>query len=498
LNVDEEEHGDIALVVGEGEAVHAMDVAPPTNDRIGAITVAILAHVVIAFLLWMAKVAMPRPNPPQISVSSVANSDDSSLDNKTLTKQTQKTAAAVASSQPVVSSVAFSAFAMPDMPDSLSDLTMVSMSDSDSGFGMSMSGFGDVSNMGAIPAGMRSRCSMSERMKRLRESGGDDRAERAVRKGLEFLTAQQNKETGAIGKKYPVGMTGLTLLAYLGHCETPESPKFGDSVVKAALYLMDRGIKGKGKMMGEAGGHSQIYEHAIATYALAELYTMTKASGKEIPRLESVLKKAVDVIVDAQDPMGGWSYGFTSGSGGTEDMSVSGWCIQALKAAYNTGRRYSGVEKALDKAVEKYLPKIQDGKGAFKYRPENATGKPTLTGAALLGMQIWHNMGSPSYNKGLAYLNKAYPNPSPSAAGHGLYDEYYNTQVYFMHGGKEWENYNAKFQPKLLDSQQADGSWKIGGGDDGIIMNTAWAILQLEVYYRYLPTTDKVQDLKVR
>ncbi|MDF1816238.1 MAG: hypothetical protein P1V20_28830, partial [Verrucomicrobiales bacterium] len=408
-------------------------------------------------------------------------------------------AAAVSSSLPVVSSVAFSSFAMPEI-DMMGDLTMVSMADSDAGFGMSMSGFSnDVSNMGAIPAQMRSRCSMSERMKRLRESGGEDRAERAVRNGLEYLTAQQDKESGAIGHEYKVGMTGLSLLAYLGHCETPESPKFGDSVVKAAVYLMERALKNDAYLVTKEGKgdiHST-YEHAIGVYALAELYTMTKASGNEIPKLESVLKKCVAKIVEAQDPMGGWSYGFDGGSG-SEDMSVSGWMIQALKAAYNTGKKFRGVDRALDKAVENYLPAIQDSKGAFKYRPDLPDGKASLTGAALLSMQIWNEMGSGPYNKGLAYLNKAYANPSPSPGNHGLYDEYYNTQVYFMHGGKEWDNYNSKFQPKLLDSQQSDGSWKIGGakGADGVIMNTAWAILMLEVYYRYLPTTDKVADLK--
>ena len=485
-----------ALIVGEGEAVHGVDAEPTTRDRFGAIIAAGIIHLVIAILLIWAKVAAPRPNPPQISVSSLANTDDASLENNTLTKQTQKTAAAISSSQPVVSSVAFSSFAMPDLQDNTNDLTMVSMSDSDSGFGMSMSGFGDVSNMGAIPAAMRSRCSMSERMKRLRQSGGEDRAERAVRKGLDFLTAQQDKETGAIGHKYKAGMTGLALLAYLGHCETPESPKYGDSVVKAALYLMDRGIKNRGLMTNGEKGHHEAYEHAIATYGLSELYTMTKESGKEIPRLESVLKKAVGIIIDSQDKLGGWSYL----SGGTEDMSVSGWNVQALKAAYNTGRKFTGLEKTLDKAVNEYLPKIQDAKGAFKYRPENAEGKSSLTGAALLSMQIWNKMGSDPYNKGLDYLNQAFKNPTP---GGNYYAPYYNTQVYFMHGGKEWESYNSKFQPKLLDAQNADGSWlkddKRGhGGEDKQIMSTAWAILMLEVYYRYLPTTDKVGDLKNR
>src|SRR5690606_10949936 len=130
-------------------------------------------------------------------------------------------------------------------------------------------------------------------------------------------------------------MTGLSLLAYLGHCQTPESAKFGEVVVKAALFLMDRGLQNEGRMTNGKRGHHEAYEHAIATYALAELYTMTKESGKEIPRLESVIRKAAGVIVDAQTRDGGWPYGFTGK--GKEDMSVSGWQIQALKAAHNTG-----------------------------------------------------------------------------------------------------------------------------------------------------------------
>ena len=495
---EDAEHHERSFIVGEGEAVQAAERQPDTNEKLGAVLIAAIIHVVLIFGLMFWAMAEPPGPPPTIAVSSAATVGDASLENQTIQKMTQKTASAVATAQPVISSTAFSSFAIPDTFDTNTNLTMVSMSDSDSGFGMSMTGFGDVSNMGAIPAGMRSRCSMSQRMKRLRESGGEDRAERAVREGLEFLTSKQHKEgalAGAFGEEYHAGMTGLALLAYLGHCETPESPKFGDSVVNAALFLMDRCLKNDGKITNGQRGHHEAYEHAIATYALCELYTMTKESGKEIPRLESVLKKAVGVIVDAQSRDGGWPYGFAAK--GKDDMSVSGWQIQALKAAYNTGRKFSGVERALDKAVEKYLPAIQDADGAFKYNPDHAKGKPTLTGAALLGMQIWNGMGTKEYDKGFKYLTAKYKNPSP---GGNYYAPYYNTQVFFMAEGKEWEEYNKKFQPKLLDAQNSDGSWLKDGGTrkDNQIMNTAWAILMLEVYYRYLPTTDKVKDLNVR
>ncbi len=491
-----EHHGERAFIVGEGEMVHAAEKGPDTKEKFSAIAVAVVIHVLIILALTAWAVGLPRPNPPQITATAIADTGEESMQNQTVTRTQQRTASAVTSAQPVVSVESFSAVAIPDMPDMTADLTMVSLSDGDTGLGMSMSGFGDVSNMGAIPPAMRSRCSMSQRMQRLRESGGEDRAEKAVRNALEWIAKQQN-ENGSFGKKYYSAMSGLSLLAFLGHCETPESPKFGEAVVGSAVYLMEVAKKNDGYMWNGEGGNHKAYEHAIATYALCELFTMTKESGRPVPGLESVLRRAVDHIVDGQTDMGGWAYGYAHNN--RDDMSVAGWQIQALKAAHNTGKKFSGVEKALDKAMD-YMKKIQDSEGAFKYTPDQPKGKPTLTGAALLGMQIWDEMDSKEYAKGMAYLSGKYANPTP---GTNFYAPYYNTQAFFLHGGKEWEAYNGKFQAKLLDAQNPDGSWTkpgIGGhgAEDSHIMNTAWGCLMLEVYYRYLPTTDKVEGLKAR
>ncbi len=89
--------------------------------------------------------------------------------------------------------------------------------------------------------------------------------------------------------------------------------------------MMDRCLKSdKGWITNGKSGHHEAYEHSIATYALCELYTMTKESGKEIPRLESVLRKAVGVIVDGQRKEGGWDYGYKTDGPSGSDMSVSG------------------------------------------------------------------------------------------------------------------------------------------------------------------------------
>ena len=488
------EDGERAFIVAEGEAIAVHEKDDDTKEKVSALTAALLVHVAIALLLTLYVIAVPRQPPPQFTVQGVSVDDADDISSEKVQKMQKTKASPVAAAMPVISVAAFSPVAIPEVLDATDDLALVSMSsDTGTGFGMSMGGFGDVSNMGSIPPAMRSRCSMSQRMKRLRESGGDPSAERVVRNALEWLAKTQNKD-GSWGKDFKCAMTGVALLAFLGHCETPESPKYGDAVVNAALYLMDKGLKNKGKLWNANIPKGSAYTHGMATYGLAELYTMTKESGREIPRLESVLRKAAAVIVDGQNAMGGWTYKF--GKGATSDLSVGGWQFQALKALHNTGRKFQGVEKAMDKAV-KYIKNIQDPAGAFKYNSKDAKGKPSMAAVGMLALQMWHQEDSAEGKKAMKYNVTAFKTPPTT----NFYTVYYATQVFFLHGGDEWETYNTAFQMKLIAAQNSDGSWSkpnSGHGDaDSQILATCWATLTLEVYYRYLPTTDKLDGLKV-
>ncbi|MFK5921729.1 MAG: prenyltransferase/squalene oxidase repeat-containing protein [Verrucomicrobiota bacterium] len=489
------EGGERSFMVAEGEAISVHDKDSDTKEKLSALTTAVLVHVAIALLLGLYVIAVPHNPPPQFSVQASANADSDDISSEKVQKMQKTKSSPVTAAMPVISVAAFSSVAIPEVTQAVNDLAMVSMSaDTGTGFGMSMGGFGDVSNMGSIPTAMRSRCSMSERMKRLRESGGDPGAERVVRNALGWLALNQNKD-GSWGKDFKCAMTGVALLAYLGHCETPESPKYGEAVVNGALYLMDRGLKNKGKLWNTNIPKGQAYTHGMATYGLAELYTMTKESGREIPRLESVLRKAAKIIVDGQDARGGWNYAYRKGP--TSDLSVGGWQFQALKALHNTGRDFSGVDKALDKAV-KYVKSIQDSQGAFKYNSKDTKGKKSMGAVGMLALQMWHQEDSNEGKKGMAYNRGAFKNPGVSA---DYYTPYYATQVFFLHGGDDWKNYNTIFQKKLLAAQNKDGSWSkpnAGHGEaDSQILATCWATLTLEVYYRYLPTTDKIDGLKV-
>ena len=111
-----------------------------------------------------------------------------------------------------------------------------------------------------------------------------------------------------------------------------------------------------GKLLGLTGKSHQggAYSHPIRTYALCEAYTMTK-----IPKLKEFAKRAAKVIVDGQNPNGGWAYKFGQGIGAHVDLSITGWCIQALKAFALTGITDVSVDDAMDKAIE-YVKKCQD------------------------------------------------------------------------------------------------------------------------------------------
>jgi hypothetical protein len=92
--------------------------------------------------------------------------------------------------------------------------------------------------------------------------------------------------------------------------------------------------------------------------------------------------------------------------------------------------------------------------------------------------------------------NKPVKYREPSA---DLYAWYYHTQACLMFGGTAWTKWNGWFQDEICDVQNPDGSWPIPGGGrvgpqnsdnmTGAVYRTSLCILMLEVFYRYMPTT---------
>ncbi|MCX6880814.1 MAG: hypothetical protein NTW21_44485, partial [Verrucomicrobia bacterium] len=176
---------------------------------------------------------------------------------------------------------------------------------------------------GLIPDTMRKRCSKEDRLQRLAENGGTKDCEDAVLKGLRWLKTKQAAD-GSWDGPSKVAMTGLALLAYFGHCETPASTEFGESSMRAIVYLVNIGAKNNGRIADNFAAGNWSYEHAIATYALGEATTFCKEIKQPVPSLAEVTEKAGQFIIDNQHGSGGWSYKYER-EGGHPDLSITGW-----------------------------------------------------------------------------------------------------------------------------------------------------------------------------
>lgn len=361
-----------------------------------------------------------------------------------------------------------------------------------SGGGLGMGG-GAGKLFGLIPETMRKRCSKEDRLQRLKDNGGTPACEDAVVKSLRWLKGSQGTD-GSWGDENKAAMTGLALLAYFGHCETPVSEEFGESCMKGIVYLVNLAMTHDGKM-ATSNGNGWVYEHGIATYALGEAATFCKDLKIDVPSLQEMTLKAGQFIIDNQNDKGGWAYLYMK-EGGHVDVSITGWQLQALKACSHTGLKYNGMTSCVNKGLD-YLGKCQNANGGFGYENERgpAGGREyfTLTGVGMLSNQMWGKGGRSEVRKGAKYIREN-TKFDYNTQDSDLYAHYYESQAMLQMGGDDWKFYNNLFRDQVLSNQEGDGSWKqpgLGrdmGGNQGRIYRTTLCTLMLEVYYRFLAT----------
>lgn len=479
-----EPYMDASMILNPDALTNGIIHSQENKSKVAALAVAALVHVGLFAILALVVMSVIEQDPPELTIAATQSSADSTLEKKEfVTNVKQKPSAPSASPSNLINaqvSAPVSAISMDVDVDTPSVGTSF-------GAGFGSGGFGDGGGGGmSVPATMKGRCDAADRAKRLRESGGEMKMDRAVVQALTYLKGKQNSD-GSWGDTYPVALTGLVLLAYCGHCETVDSPAFGKTVAAAIGYLVGKGDAADG-MMISTNGRTTSYEHGIAVYALGEAYSLNKNSRKPFAKISPVLKKAARIVIDGQTSVGGWLYSY--GTSGKGDLSVSGWNVQALKACELTGLNFSGLTTAKKKA-SKYIEETAADNGMYRYMltDQHMAGKDTLIGVGLLCARMLGDVGKHE-DKGLEII---LANKDQAI---NVYSWYYNSQAAFQKGGSVWDQYNKACQMKVLSVQKEDGSWDIPGGHkgelnrDSVYYDTALCTLMMEVYYRYLPATD--------
>jgi hypothetical protein len=346
------------------------------------------------------------------------------------------------------------------------------------------------------------------RAKLVRREGGSAKSEQSVEDGLDWLVRHQ-REDGSWGLNFQdhcqgapcpaqtamesdTAATGLALLPLLGagYVHTVKS-KHQEAVRRGLEWLVEH-QQPDGDLFVGPQGSAYMYSHAIATMAICEGLGL---SGD--PTLKKPAQRAVQFIVNSQDPVGGgWRYS----PGQQGDTSVFGWQIFALRSGNMAGIK---IPRKVLKACSRYLDQASDQKRVvYSYQPGRGASA-VMTAEGLVSRQLlgWPR-DFPALIKGVGQVSAHLQ----EGGDRNIYYWYYATQLLHNMRNEQWDRWNPKIREGLIGLQVKDdtcakGSWDpfspvpdIWAERAGRLYLTSLSILTLEVYYRYLPLYRTADD----
>ena len=317
-----------------------------------------------------------------------------------------------------------------------------------------------------------------------------DATERAIANGLEYL-ARNQRENGSYPGPFgdSAAIPALAGMAFMAKGHLPGQEPYGERIERAIDYVVScADMRDNAPFKGYMGdrGNGRMYAHSIATLFLAEASGMVDERRQE--KIDRLLPFAVKVILDAQNQrknnpqhLGGWRY---TPNASESDLSCSGWALMALRSARLNGAQVP--PEAIEKAVL-YIKRVyRESDGAFGYQGPSGQSAETLTGAAILCLELCGKHLDPASMKGARFLEKTYARALPGS-GQRYYGLYYTAQGLFQIGGPVWRGFSPWMYDTFVPQQRADGSWGGQGNNGSDVYATAMTVLSLTVPYRMLP-----------
>jgi hypothetical protein len=358
--------------------------------------------------------------------------------------------------------------------------------------------------------------------------GGSVATESAVLAALKWLARHQGPDggwgaesfknqcvggsCGGLGEKdYDTGVTGLSILAFLGAGYTqlskesfpdPANPgrmlHFGEVVKKGLHWLLSH--QDPEGCVGERGV-KYMYNHTVAALTLSEAYGMTASQPLKEPA-----QKAIDFILLAQNPGKGWRYQAKSGD---NDVSVTGWAIMALKSAelselaFPKEIAYQGALAWLNEVTDREgynsvgynAPKT--GKVYVKGHNEQFDHHESMAAVAVMSRIFMQKKKNEPTLNAVHLLVQDLPEWKTNKID--FYYWYYASLALFQYDGPDgamWKKWNEPMKNTIVSNQRTgkdgckNGSWDTEvdrwGFEGGRVYGVALNALSLEVYYRYV------------
>ncbi len=314
----------------------------------------------------------------------------------------------------------------------------------------------------------------------------EQRVDQAIDLALRYLAKSQLKDGSFVSGGMPrsTAVASLAVMAFLSKGYSPGTGPYGKVIDRGIDFVLSTQAP-NGLLVGTGRSHGPMYSHCISTLMLSEVSGMV--SDERQKRIDKALPNALKLILTAQKVhkqakhRGGWRYQPTSAD---SDISCSGWALMSLRSARNAGAALP--KEAIDQAVEYFL-KCRTPDGGFAYQPGGPPGL-ARAGTGLLCLELCGRhrdkvcLGAGEWI--LKHLPRRY------GQEYFYYGLYYCAQGMFQLGQTHWERWAAHMYEMMLKFQRKDGSWPLGGGNEGKAgpcYSTALAVLAMSVTCRQLP-----------
>lgn len=306
----------------------------------------------------------------------------------------------------------------------------------------------------------------------------------AVDKGLRWLVETQNADGSWSSSQYGrnVGENGLALMAFMAQGNLPGEGPYGDSVARGVEWLVaQQQPTGLIQYTQQAKQAPVMYGHALATLALSEVWGHMRGTPTG-DSVGTVLRRAVDLIVQVQGPRGGWTYQSVPQDG---DTSVCVMQILALKSAEEAGIYVP--KDTIDRAIRLIKTRYDEKDHGYGYRQDKFEYRHMGSSAAGTCIMLVTGEEEPKYTlqpleKLIHTLELEVRGKFDERIGHKLYYAYYTSICSYVAGDAAFKRWITVLEPWLLKMQRSNGSW---GGNS--IHETAFAILSAAMPYRYIP-----------
>ncbi len=349
----------------------------------------------------------------------------------------------------------------------------------------------------------------------LESLGEKDAVRQAIERALGWFKRQQRTAGNwQLHEGYPdagyrplrtdTGATSLALLCFLGNGHTHTDAGTYSGVVDKGL----RWLKGVQKPNGdlhdwdEFSRQTAFYAHSMATIAICEAYAMTQDRD-----LLETAEKAVQFLLETQQPVqGGWKYS-PQGPDTMADLSVTGWGLMALHSARMAGIEVPETAFGLTSIFIDACA-VDDG-ARYRYEPRQVISKvtPAMTASGLVARQwLGWERDDPFMAEGVDWLLQDHFKPEWKTSRRNVYEWYYIAQVLHNLGGKRWRDWYAHTAREVCENQKSRGSRKapndimgswapleFPGADaenshiGGRLYLTALSVLVLETPFRHAP-----------